>query len=406
MASVKFDPKAGKARIFFRHEGRQYNVTLRDVASKAAAEGLVGDVEATLRKIKSRKLTIPAGADVARFVITDGAEVIVPEPEPVEIPKLVETVGQLLDAYRDDPPLNLEESTVAMQGYHRKHLIALIGGDPLAGFKPQKYVKARLAMTYRGRATSRVTVGKELATLRACWRWVAKNHPEVPPSFTQDDYKLPKVSKVGAFRSWSEIEREIQSARRLGRPIDEDELWESLWLEKQQVREFLAHAKTRATQPGVYAMLAACALTGARRSELCRSDLRDWRLDSGRAILQERKGTHNEQSEREVPIHPELAGILREWFDAHPGGTKAFCTDRGKPISWDMAKNYFSGIVAGSKWDKLKGWHVLRHSFASNLAASGADQRIIDLWMGHKTSIRERYMHLRRVDQESAINLL
>ena len=43
----------------------------------------------------------------------------------------------------------------------------------------------------------------------------------------------------------------------------------------------------------------------------------------------------------------------------------------------------------------LKGYHVLRHSFISCLAAAGVDQRIIDDWTGHGTEEqRRRYRHL------------
>jgi site-specific recombinase XerD len=43
----------------------------------------------------------------------------------------------------------------------------------------------------------------------------------------------------------------------------------------------------------------------------------------------------------------------------------------------------------------LRGWHVLRHSFASNLAAKGVDQRFIDEFLGHQTEAqRRRYRHL------------
>ena len=31
------------------------------------------------------------------------------------------------------------------------------------------------------------------------------------------------------------------------------------------------------------------------------------------------------------------------------------------------------------------GFHTFRHSFASNLAVAGVDQRVIDRWMGHTT---------------------
>ncbi len=49
----------------------------------------------------------------------------------------------------------------------------------------------------------------------------------------------------------------------------------------------------------------------------------------------------------------------------------------------------------GSKWEVLRGFHVFRHSFASNCAAQGIDQRLIDAWMGHQTEeMRKRYRHL------------
>jgi site-specific recombinase XerD len=43
----------------------------------------------------------------------------------------------------------------------------------------------------------------------------------------------------------------------------------------------------------------------------------------------------------------------------------------------------------------LRGFHVLRHSFVSCLAAAGVDQRIIDEFVGHQTDEqRRRYCHL------------
>jgi integrase len=53
----------------------------------------------------------------------------------------------------------------------------------------------------------------------------------------------------------------------------------------------------------------------------------------------------------------------------------------------------------------VQGCHVLRHSFASNCAQKGADQRIIDAWMGHQTeAMRRRYSHLFPDQQQAAIH--
>ena len=59
-----------------------------------------------------------------------------------------------------------------------------------------------------------------------------------------------------------------------------------------------------------------------------------------------------------------------------------------------VVKNLFRRAVKNSKWSVLRGYHVLRHGFASNLAA-GTDQRVIDELMGHTTEeMRKRYRHL------------
>jgi len=59
--------------------------------------------------------------------------------------------------------------------------------------------------------------------------------------------------------------------------------------------------------------------------------------------------------------------------------------------------------MSDGKWEVVRGWHVLRHSFASNLARMGVDQRKIDRWMGHSTDVRWRYQHLRPEDQREDI---
>ncbi len=57
--------------------------------------------------------------------------------------------------------------------------------------------------------------------------------------------------------------------------------------------------------------------------------------------------------------------------------------------------DHFKRSLKGSKWERLKGLHTLRHSFISCLAAAGVDQRIIDDFVGHTTDQqRQRYRHL------------
>ena len=47
---------------------------------------------------------------------------------------------------------------------------------------------------------------------------------------------------------------------------------------------------------------------------------------------------------------------------------------------------------------------ALRHSFISNCAARGVDQRLIDHWVGHTTeAMRRRYSHLLPAVSQTAL---
>ena len=115
---------------------------------------------------------------------------------------------------------------------------------------------------------------------------------------------------------------------------------------------------------------------------------------------------------RRVDMAEPVVEVLQPWFDEHPGGQFAFrmpsTEDESlEALTCDQARDQFRRTFAKSKWEKVKGFHVLRYSFASNLASKGVDQRIIDLWMGHQTEeMRLRYRHLLPTMRRSAIELL
>ena len=125
--------------------------------------------------------------------------------------------------------------------------------------------------------------------------------------------------------------------------------------------------------------------------------------------------------------------VLREWLAVHPGGPHLFChgghvfrskkrsrttghqngegratslkgrlatvKDREAPepseLTRDEVSDHLRRSLAGSKWEVVRGFHVLRHSFISNCAAKGVDQRLIEAWAGHMTAeTSRRYRHL------------
>src|SRR5690348_11559765 len=109
---------------------------------------------------------------------------------------------------------------------------------------------------------------------------------------------------------------------------------------------------------------------------MLRARLDDVGLDAAAVCVHERKRAKGKRTSRRVALTPFLAGVLKEWLAGHPGGQHRFChelqvfrskTKRAEygPLTRDEAGDHFKRTLAGSKWDKLRGWHVFRHSFAS-----------------------------------------
>ncbi len=216
---------------------------------------------------------------------------------------------------------------------------------------------------------------------------------------------FPKAKEKNPFMSWPQIEREI--ARGGLTEAETKELWDCLWLDRDEVREFLEHVRQAGGPTYLYPMVCMAAYTGARRSELCRSRISDWRFDDKTVKIRQKKRDKKKMfTYRDVPIHSKLAEVATAWFADHPGGQFAFCRADREEVSWDTATYHLNQAIKGSKWEVVRGFHVLRHSFASNLAAANKDQRKIDRWMGHSTDIRWRYQHLRPEDQQEDIGIL
>jgi integrase len=105
-------------------------------------------------------------------------------------------------------------------------------------------------------------------------------------------------------------------------------------------------------------------------------------LAGGTVLLREKKRVKGRRSTRTAPVTPKLAAVLRDWLAMRPECPFLFCqaqrvtrskTKREGPtaVTKDEAHDHFRRTVADSKWQKMRGYHVLRHSFISALASAG-----------------------------------
>jgi integrase len=233
--------------------------------------------------------------------------------------------------------------------------------------------------------------------------------------FPNRGLRYPKTDEKPPFQTRADIDRQI--ARGGLTDVEIRELWDCLVLTRADVDQLLEHVRDCSAQPFLYPMVCLAAHTGARRSELLRLKVDDVDFASGTLLLHEKKRARGRRTSRRVPLSAFAQTMLRDWLATHPGGQFLFWqadvvrskTHRQEaiPVTHDEAHDHFKRAMADSKWSVLRGWHALRHSFASNCAAAGVEQHVVSEWMGHQTEeMVRRYRHLFPDQQRKAIDVV
>jgi integrase len=398
-------------RILFSYLGKRHTFTIGEV-SEGEARAIAGQADLVLMRIEQGLLTVPPGVAIGEFVRTGGnPKNRTPANEQRQL-----TLGRLRDRYLETHDNgSLEQSSLDGIRLHFKHLVATMGERfPVAELslaELQSHVDRRAKAKGIYGKLSPATIRKEIISLRTTWNWGVRMGL-VLGRFPNQGLRYPKTDEKPPFMTFTEIERRIAIGGLVGKASAE--LWDALFLTLPEIDELLAHVLAKSMQVWVYPMFVFAAHTGARRSELIRAQVADVDFGAGTVLIREMKRARGHRTTRRVPLSSKLADALKEWLNIHPGGAMLFAqradiarskTKRVAPtsITRDEAHDHFKRTLVGSKWGVLRGWHVLRHSFASNCAARGIDQRLIDSWLGHTTEIRKRYLHLIPSTEQSAI---
>ena len=395
MATLKQNTASGIWRVRFWYSGRQFFRSCETTEEKVANQVLTR-VEETLGLLKTGRLTLPSNADgegVGDFIVSGGK--VTAKTTIKETHALKQVVA---DYFASTPTGAKSENSLATERTHLDHFVEILKGttpiDSIGVAELQTYVTKRSKQSgIRGRKVQPETLRKELVTFGTMRRW-AKARGWCHGEIDRKAIKLPKGTEKPPFRTWTEIETIVKKGGLTD--VEQRDLWDCLFLCEKEVGDFLAFVEKHGKAPWLHPALAIAALTGARRSEIMRSEIRDFDFTRGIATLREKKRQHSKSmSYRTVEIHPRLATILQAWFANHPGGKYTVCVQPNTPIAPDEALRTFEQTVAGSKWKVLRGWHVLRHSFCSICAMKGLRESTINSWMGHETeSMRQRYRHL------------
>jgi integrase len=123
--------------------------------------------------------------------------------------------------------------------------------------------------------------------MRACWNWgVAAGlaHGAFP---VNKSLKYPKTEEKEPFQTWAEIERKLSRGGLSDAEVRE--LWDSLFLSRPEIEEFLRFVAANARHDFIYPMFVFAAHTGCRRSEMLRARIDDGDFAGHTVLLRERK---------------------------------------------------------------------------------------------------------------------
>jgi integrase len=389
----------------FRYQGKEYKKSLK-TSSRKAADGAMHRVEDALHRLAVHVLTVPDGIDPGDFIVSGGT---LTAPPPKSPPRAVPTVAAGVREYTE----NLGHLAESNRGTVRGHLRSLqkkLGPraearlDQVEARDLEGFLQARL------KERSPTTVTKERVTVMEFFNWAVRAS-YLPASPAANLTKVKAAGDRPAFKTYQEIEAIV--ARGGLSPREVLALWDCLFLNPGEIADLLATVRARSRHDVSLVLHAIPAYTGMRRGEVMRLRWSDIEFGQDAVVARSKKQSRQEvETSRRIDLHPELKALLLDWRGKRPSGQFVAC-DPGSfvPLTSRETSIRFFQPLRGTKWclcsrkDWFKiGFHTYRHSFASNLAAAGVDQRVIDEFMGHQTeAMRKRYRHLFPKNRRSAI---
>ena len=158
-------------------------------------------------------------------------------------------------------------------------------------------------------------------------------------------------------------------------------------------------------------MFVAFITSGMRSGELFSLEWKDINFKHGYIHIRPKQGftpkgkdmRTNKAKERKMPLHPELAGILKMM----PRISRYVFTDNGKSFSQQKPRRLLIRIAKKAEIDGLTRLHELRHTYASILLSKGVDIFALKELLGHSDiKDTQRYSHLLPSHFDSAAQLV
>lgn len=103
-------------------------------------------------------------------------------------------------------------------------------------------------------------------------------------------------------------------------------------------------------------------------------------------------------STRTLPLGGDLAAVLRRHTESHPLGAEGllFTTAHGSPLRRSVRSDAWRRAAAGLDLPPaVRGWHALRHTYASTMLAAGVELPTVSRLLGHGSVVEtaQTYAH-------------
>ena len=381
----------------FTWDGKEYKKSLK-TKDEGDAKAALRDVENRIHDLHRSKVQIPSDVGPGDFIVWGEKAKAKSGPRP-----LAATFELLMEGYLEAQKGFKAESTMLTERIHLETAKGVLGKLAKLPVDRLRHKDLVAILSRRLQEVTDTTVKKERQTLVSVFAWAVQQEiidsspAAALPAIKADRDRPP-------FRTLEEIEEMLNQGG-----FDDTqaaEIWECLYLTTVEVGEILTLVKQQPSGDLAHLMFALIAYTGIRRGEMLR--LRWLDVDFRRNLITARslkQSRQKRETSRNIDLHPELERILMAFREKRRKGQYVVCQPKtGDPLSNHQANDIFRNALAGTPWERTMpsgkkkiviGFHTFRHSFASNLAVAGVDQRIVDRWMGHTTeSMRRRYQHL------------
>lgn len=386
-----YDRNKKSYRLNFCINGKQYRRYY--IPERQMAYAIQSEINSLVMQYRYGFVSPQPGVSLADFIFETIMQKHAPVQETMEdAPDQIFYLSQLLKDYESylTPPCK-SLNTCKMEIIHINHLRKFLENDyhrdPLLEEVSVSFFKQYKQFRYRQGVCSD-TVNKELATFQYIFQG-AVTEGLITQNVLKDVKRDKTKFSCDRFRTHSDV-AEFLSTETYSEKEKRDFL-RFRYFKPKEIQELLILAENKP----LYPILAVYAYTGIRRSELINLEWADVDFKSNViAVGSNKQSMKRQRVKRSIQMHLKLADILKMQKYLTGKFRWVFAKENGNQLSVNYLREALKSLVKDTKFEGI-GYHAFRHSLASNLAAEGVDQRIIDAIMGHQTKeMRQRYQHL------------